>query len=146
MRSRSTSLAAISAALALGACSSGAGVAPPPPPPAPIPVTGALRVHDASGATGPFRLADLQRLVVDSTYSGLPGPHALRVDVVRPGGDLYVQLPADVTAGADGAAAASQRLEVRGTPMHTYHLVGSWRFVLTADGAQLASAQVDVVD
>ncbi len=141
MSMRSPWLAAI--ALALAACS---GPAAPPAPPANPTPTGTLRIRDASGATGPFRLADLQRLFLDSTYRGMPGPHALRVDVVDPSGNVFGQLAADLAAGADGAATASQRLEVRGTPIHLYHLVGSWRFVLTVDGAQLASASVDVVD
>lgn len=132
-------------ALAITACSGSSATPPAPPPPPPAP-TGTLAVRDASGAAGPFRLADLQRLFLDSTYAGVPGPHAMRVDVVAPSGDTFGSLPYDLTAGADGKGAASQGLEVRGTRIHLYHLVGSWRFVLLVDGAPLASTSVDVVD
>lgn len=141
MRMRSTWLAGIALVLAALGCESARQ-----PPPAARVVTGSLRVRDASGGAGPFRLADLQRLFVDSTYSGAPGPHAVRVDVVDPSGNTFGQLAADFTAGAEGTGASSHRLEVRGTPIHLYHLVGTWRFVLQVDGAQLASASVDVVD
>lgn len=136
-------------ALALTACRGDPATpppAPPPPPPAAPAPTGAILVRDASGATGPFHLGDLERLFLDSTYAGSPGPHAARVDVVSPSGDTFGSLPSDLTAGADGKGVASQRLEVRGTRIHRYHLVGSWRFVLVVDGAPLASSSVDVVD
>jgi hypothetical protein len=130
--------------VAITACSSGSSKpSPAPEPPAP---TGTLVVRDGSGATGPFRLADLQRLFIDSTYAGPAGPHDLRVDVLDPKGNTFGSLRQELTAGADGSAAASQRLEVRGTPIHLYHLVGGWRFILVVDGTPLASAAVDVSD
>ena len=141
MRMRSTWLAGTALALAALGCGSTRQ-----PPPATTVVSGTLRVRDAAGVAGPFHLADLQRLFVDSTYVGVPGPHAERVDVVDPSGNTFGQLASDLAAGADGVGAATHRLEVRGTPIHMYHLVGSWRFVLTVDGTQLASASVDIVD
>ncbi len=152
MRMRSIWLAAI---VLPGLGCSGGGAAPPAaPPPAPAPPgpaappapTGTRVVRDASGATGPFRLGSLQRLFLDSSYAGNPGPHAMRVDLVAPSGDTFGSLPHDLDADAGGKATATQRLEVRGTRIHLYHLVGSWRFVLIVDGAPLASASVDVVD
>lgn len=141
MRMPSTLSAAAALAL-LAACSSPSSG---PTAPTAVTITGTLKVHDASGGTGPFHLTDLQRFQIDSTYQGVPGQHALRVDVVDPSGLTYAQLRSEVAA-ADGSGAASQELEVRGAPIQMYHLVGSWRFVLAVDGAPLASAAVDVVD
>jgi hypothetical protein len=140
MRKRTFWVAAI--LLASAACSEGFA----PSSSAASAPTGTLVARDAKGATGSFRLGELQRLFLDSTYTGSPGPHTMRVDVIAPGGDTFGILPFELTAGADGKGAAGQRLEVRGTRIHLYHMVGTWRFVLMVDGAALASASANVVD
>jgi hypothetical protein len=135
---------ALPALLALLACQGPAPSGrPPPPPPA---ASAALSVHDGSGAAGPFKLADLERLAVDVRYAGgEPGPHSLRLDVVSPRGTLYAQLRGTLAVGADGSASASQALEVRGTPIDGFQQVGGWRFVLAVDeGEPLASAEVSL--
>lgn len=126
---------AIAACLALGlaACQKGPSAS--------------LAVHDDAGSRGPLSLATLPRLVIDSRFSADPGPHAVRIDVLGPHGGLYGTVRGQARAGADGTAALSQWLEVAGTTIDHYHMVGTWQFALTVDdGPQLASASVDIVD
>jgi hypothetical protein len=129
-------------ALVLAACqrdpTSGPASAPPP---------AWLRIRDGSGSAGPFRLGSLSRLSIDCAYLAAPGAHAQRIDVVDPHGLLYGSLRRTVEAGQDGAVTASEGLEVQGTLIEGYHMVGAWQFVLTVDdGPALATAAVDVVD
>lgn len=134
------------AALALAACQ-GSGEPPTRPPPPPPQATGTLALHDGAGGAGPLRLATLKRLAIDATYQGEPGTHSLRLDVLGPNGQLYAQLLGTLQAGPDGAGAASDSLEVAGTPVEGYHMTGTWRVVLSMDGGQaLASASVEFVD
>jgi hypothetical protein len=146
----------LTASLALAACHDGA--APPeqqgrPPVLPPLaattaaPASASIAVRDAGGAEGPFRLGDLDRLDVEVRYANLePGPHAVRVDVVAPGGLLYAQLQASLQADGDGAAASSHRVAVQGTPIETYRQVGRWRLAISVDGSPLASADVDLAE
>lgn len=132
------------AALFLASCHAPSEpVRPPPPPPA---ATGTLEVHGGSGSASALRLADLARFAVDATYQGEPGAHALRVDVLNPQGQLYAQLAGTLDAGAGGAGAASLGLEVAGTPVESYRMTGAWQFILSVDGAALASTSVTVVE
>lgn len=113
---------------------------PKPPPPS-------LRVHDASGSSGPFSLTTLDQLVIDSAYVTTPGQHEQRVDVVDPNGLLYGALKLAVAAGPGGAVTATQLLEVAGTTIEMYHMVGEWHLTLSVDGGQpLASATVVLCD
>lgn len=138
---------ALAAALALAGCQgSSPGAAPAGAPRTPVVATGTLQVLDAGGNAGPLRLADVPRLTLASTYQGDPGVHAVRIDAFAPSGILHVQLKAPLDAGATGAGSASQGLEVEGTPIDAYHMVGTWRFVLHVDGSPLASASVDLTD
>jgi hypothetical protein len=133
--------------LLLAACQ---GESPPgrsPPPPPPPGVSGALAVHDGSGAAGPFRLSELTRLAVEARYlGGEARAHPLRIDVLTPRGTLYAQFQGTVD-GAPGPATFSRTLEVSGTPIDGFHQVGTWRFVLTVDdGAPLATAEVSLLE
>lgn len=135
---RPTLLAAL-AALALTGCSDGAPAAAPPGV-----ASGTLRVADPAGGQGPIRLADATRLLVEGSYRGDPGPHAVRVDVTGPSGVLYTQLRGTLVAGPDGAGTSATALEVRGTPIDAYRMVGAWSFALVVDDQPLASATFEV--
>jgi hypothetical protein len=129
-------------AVALAACQrdTPSGPAPAAPP-------AWLRIRDGSGGAGPFSLRSLPRLSIDCAYAAEPGAHAQRVDVVDPHGLLYGSLRRTVEAGPDGAVTASVGLEVHGTLIEDYHMVGAWQFVLAVDdGPALATATVDIVD
>jgi hypothetical protein len=135
------------ASLAAAGCAD-RSTAPPEAPPraAPPLATGTLRISDQAGRTGPVKLADLEHLQADATYAGDPGAHSVRLDVTGPAGTLFTQLSGTMDAGPDGRAGTARRLEVRGTPIDGYHLVGAWRFVFVVDGSPLASATIDVTD
>lgn len=128
--------------LALAACQRDptSGPAPAAPP-------AWLRIRDGSGSAGPLSLQSLPRLSIDCAYAAAPGAHAQRIDVIDPHGLLYGSLRRKVEAGPDGAVTASEGLEVHGTTIEGYHMVGAWQFVLAVDdGPALATATVDVVD
>ncbi len=130
-------------ALALAACQSGPAASSPSPPA----TAASIRVADESGSPGPLRLSSLARLKIDGACAAAPGPHALRIDVIGPQGALYGPIRSQVSAGADGAVKASQALEVAGTTIEKYHMVGTWQFVLVLDdGPPLASATVELTD
>jgi hypothetical protein len=132
--------ATIAFAIGLAACQKS------PTPPA-APVVASIRVHDAAGSQGPLLLSNTSRLVVDSSFPASPGVHGVRIDVVGPNGGLYGMLRATASPGPDGIATASQSLEVSGTTIDHYHMIGTWQFALTVDeGPQIASAAVDVAD
>jgi len=138
MRTTATSFALL---LGLAACQRA------PSGPATAPPAASLVVHDDAGSQGPLQLGTLPRLVIDSSFPAAPGPHAVRIDVIGPNGGLYGTIRGQAEAGPDGAARASQWLEVSGTTIDHYHMVGTWQFALSVDdGPQIASAAVDVVD
>jgi hypothetical protein len=123
------------AALALAGCQGSSAPAP------------SLKVSDGSGNTGPLRLGSLTRLSIESAYVAAPGQHAQRIDITDSNGVLYASLRAKVSAGLDGAVATSQGLEVRGTLIDGYHMVGTWKFTLAVDdGPPIATAAVDITD
>ncbi len=130
-------LAAAALAAALAACQAQPG--------GPVVASGSLSVQGDPAGAAPLRLSDLRRMRIDSRFSGAPGTHDLRVDVFDPGGTLYAQLRSSFDA-PDGSGGASHRLEVRGTPIESYHLTGSWTFVLYVDGTKLASTSAAVAD
>jgi hypothetical protein len=109
-----------------------------------------LAVRTPSGAAGPFRLAELDRLAIDVNYASqdfTPGERPIRIDVFSPRGALYAQLQSTLLVGSNGAGAVSQSLEVRGTPIDTFNQVGTWKFVVAVDGGEpLASAEVDLTE
>lgn len=121
----------------------------PAEPASPSPaVTGALRITDGAGATGPFKLGDVSRLSLEGRCASVaPGAHTLRVDVVSPNGTIYASVPEDVVVPESGAVAVSRKLQVRGTNIETFRRAGVWRFTLTLDGGEpVASADVDLTE
>lgn len=136
---------AIATALALALGLAAGKKIPPAPPPAPPPAS--LRVHDDAGSQGPLALAALPRIAMDSAFPAAPGLHQVRIDVVGPGGGLYGTVRGQAEAGADGVARLSLWLEVSGTNIDHYHMVGTWQFALAVDdGPPIAAAAVDVTD
>jgi hypothetical protein len=131
------------AAVALAACQSGPAASSPSPPA----TAASIRVADESGSPGPLRLSSLARLKIDSAYAAVPGRHTQRIDVIDPHGALYGPIRNQVDVGADGTVKASQALEVAGTTIEKYHMVGTWHFVLVLDeGPPLVSAAIDLTD
>jgi hypothetical protein len=131
-------LLAIAAVLAALGCQN----APSSPAPAAAPPA-ALQVQDDAGGKGPYRMGAVQRLLVDTSFPAVQGSHAVRIDVVRPDGGLYGTLRGKVEAGADGTATLRQALEVAGSSIEQYHMVGTWTFALAVDeGPPLVSASV----
>jgi hypothetical protein len=125
-------------ALGLAACQKSPSATPAP---------ASLVVHDDAGNQGPLAFAKLSRLLIDSSFPAAPGPHAVRIDVTGPNGGLYGTVRGQAPAGPDGVATLSQWLEVAGTTIDHYHMVGTWQFALTVDdGPQLASASIDLKD
>ncbi len=107
----------------------------------------ALAVADPAGGTGPFTLADLDRLVVSVDGANLiPGAHAVRVDVSSPAGTLYAQLRATLVASVDGTGRATAALQVRGSVIESFQDVGTWQLVGRIDGAPLAAASVELTE
>jgi len=130
------------AAVALAACQQSPGG---PASPTGQPAT--LAVGDETGTSGPLRLSSLARLRIQGAYPAAPGRHTQRIDVIDPHGALYGPLRSQVDAGADGAVKSTQTLEVAGTTIEKYHMVGTWQFVLVVDeGPPLASATIDLTD
>jgi hypothetical protein len=106
--------------------------------------TAKLTVADPSGATGPFALADLDKLVLSIDGANLsPGAHQLRVDVMSPNGTLYAQLPATLVA-SQGTGRATSALQVRGSVIESFRESGTWQLVANVDGVPLAAASVDL--
>jgi hypothetical protein len=148
----------IAGLLALAACqkggSSAATDAPQPqaqpqpePQPDPGPRAASLLVTDDSGHAGPFAMTSLTRLVIDASFEIAPGPHSVRVDVVRPDGGVHGTIRGKVDVGSDGAATLRQFLEVAGSTIEQYHVVGTWHFALSVDdGPRLVAASVDIRD
>ena len=116
------------------------------PAPSPALKLSSFKVHDGKGNSGPFKLDDLRRLSMDSAFRAAPGSHAQQIDIVNPHGQLYGHVRGKVVVGADGSAVASQGLEVAGTSIEQFHVVGTWQFVLSVDGTPLASTAVDIVE
>lgn len=91
------------------------------------------------------QLADVDRLRIDLPWTGPAALRAPRVDVTSPRGLLYAQLPVEVQPDGSGGGTATAMLEVRGTPIDGYHLVGTWRFALVdGGGPPLAIASIDL--
>ncbi len=128
----------------LSACQGGSSAGTPSDPGGETAAPAAtLSILDAGGAAGPFSLDDLERLSLGVRGSNLSaGSHAVRLDVVDPSGVLYAQLPAALTAAADGKGAATAGLQVRGTTIESYRQAGTWQVAAWVDGAPLASASV----
>ena len=134
--------AALALAIGLAACQQ----TPSPPSAAPS-IPSSIRVRDANGSQGPLVLAKTAQLIVESSFPAPPGVHGIRIDVAGPNGGLYGTLRASASPGPDGIARVTQTLEVTGTTIDQYHMVGTWHFALVVDeGPQLASASVDVKD
>jgi hypothetical protein len=111
------------------------------------PAAASLALHDDVGNTGPLAFATLSRILIDSSFPASPGPHAVRIDVTGPNGGLYGTVRGQAQAGPEGVATLSQWLEVAGTTIDHYHMVGTWQFALSVDdGPLLASASIDVTD
>lgn len=92
-----------------------------------------------------YRLSEVDRLRIDLPWSGAGALRAPRVDVTTPRGRLYAQLPVEVQLDAFGGGTATAVLEVRGTPIDGYHLVGTWRFALVdGGGPPLTIASIDL--
>jgi len=92
-------------------------------------------------APAAYRLGEVDRLRVELPWAGPAGLRAPRVDVRTPQGRLYAQLPVEVEADGSGAGTAAAVLEVRGTPIDGYHMVGSWRFALVDGGGSPIATQ-----
>jgi hypothetical protein len=129
--------------LLFAACSSGpsgGGSNQPPPPP-----QVALTVQDGTGASGPFGIDVVDQLTVGVQVAHFPqGSHAVRVDVMSPGGTLYAQLPATLEIGSQQSGSTSSTLLVRGTTIQSFRQVGTWQLAASLDGAVVAAASVDI--
>lgn len=109
--------------------------------------TASLAVVDEAGAAGPFRLDDLDALVVEVEYKGpRSGSHAVRIDAIDPRGQLFAQLPATLVVERNRPATSSNVLRVRGTSIDRFHQVGTWQFVAHVDGTPLARASADLTE
>ncbi len=97
-----------------------------------------------SVAPAAYRLADVDTLRVGLPWSGRAQLHAPRIDVTTPRGRLYAQLPVTVQADGAGGGTATAVLEVRGTPIDGYHMVGTWKFTLVDGGAPIATQAIDL--
>jgi hypothetical protein len=92
-----------------------------------------------------LQLAEVDRLTVALPWPGPGAPRGPRVDVTSPRGRLYAQLPVNLQLDTEGAGTATAVLEVRGTPIDGYHLVGTWTFALVDDGgAPVAVSAIDL--
>ncbi len=96
---------------------------------------------EAPPAAYPIATVDRLRIVLPWSGRALREP---RIDVKSPNGRLYAQLPVTVETDAAGGTATAV-LEVRGTNIDGYRMVGTWRFVLV-DGAgpPLATQAIDL--
>ncbi len=152
--SRTISIAILVGSALLAACHGSANPSPPSAPGDGAPGGGTatapsavLNVANASGATGPFAVANLETLAISVDGAHLsPGSHAVRLDVTSPGGTLYAQFPATLVAGQDGQGRATATLQVRGSVIESFQQVGSWRFVADVDGVPLAAASVELTE
>ncbi len=114
--------------------------------PSPTASGATLVVTDGAGNSGPLHLGSLARLVVDAAYRGIPGRHLERIDIIGPGGTLYAQLKGTLIADPAGRSSSSHSIEVKGTPIESFHMTGTWQFVLNVDGTPLASVSLSIVD
>jgi hypothetical protein len=132
---------ALAVAAVLAACQPGQDQQPRKPQPRRGPVAAAVEVPPVA-----YRLAEVDRLRVDLPWSGSAELRAPRVDVMTPRGRLYAQLPPEIHAGGEaGGGTATVVLEVRGTPIDGYRMVGTWRFTLVdGGGPPLATAAIDL--
>ena len=106
-----------------------------------------LAIRDAAGASGPFALDDLEKLAIEvACVGGAAGDHAVRVDVVSPGGTLYAQLPATLVVDAGGTGSTSSTIQVRGSTIDTFRQVGTWQLASFVDGTAQAAASVDLTE
>lgn len=106
-----------------------------------------LAIRDAAGVSGPFALDDLEKLAVEVACVGAAaGDHAVRVDVVSPGGTLYAQLPATLVVDAGGTGSTSSTIQVRGSTIDTFRQVGTWQLAAFVDGTAQAAASVDLTE
>ncbi len=112
-----------------------------------LPPAANLTIADPSGGTGPFAIANLERLVltVDGSHLG-PGEHAVRLDVTSPGGTLYAQLRSSLAVGQDGRGRTTTSLQVRGSVIESFQQAGSWQLVVHVDGAPMAAASVELTE
>lgn len=130
---------AITAALA--ACQPGQDQGPQRSASRPAPVAAAA----AQVPPAAYRLSEVDRLRIDLPWSGAGTLRAPRVDVTTPRGRLYAQLPVELQPDASGGGTATAVLEVRGTPIDGYRMVGTWRFVLVdGGGPPLTIASIDL--
>ena len=139
------------ASLALIACQ-GAGPGDPAVPargPEAPPMTAFLSIRDGTGAHGPFRVEELEKLAVEVQLVSAPaGELPLRLEVLGPGGELYAQFPVTAQPDASGRAKLTQEVEVRGTSIDLLRQTGAWTFRLAAaDGAApLATAAAELAE
>lgn len=133
------------ASVALAACTGATDpIAPGPGAPQ---MTASLTVRDSHGTPGPFRIDLLDKFAVAvQLVAAPPGPLPLRLDILNPAGELYVQLPVTAEVDSAGRATYRQDLEVQGTPIDGLRMSGVWTFRLARiDGVEpLASAQAEV--
>ena len=100
----------------------------------------AIQVSPAS-----YQLAEVDQLRIDLPWSG-GDLRAPRVAVTTPRGRLYAELPVDLQPDGSGGGTATAVLEVRGTAIDGYHMVGTWRFALVDDGGPtLATQTIDLL-
>ena len=131
--------------LLLGGCQGSGGDSKPPPPPSPPSPALTLTVRDPGGWPGPFAIDLVEEWTIEVRYAHLtPGAHAVRVDVMSPGGTLYAQLPIALDVNDQGTGSATYTLQVRGTTIQSFRQVGSWQFAASLDGSARSAAAVDV--
>jgi hypothetical protein len=131
MRPRTLALALVAA---LAACQPGQSQRPPRALSRQAPRIAAVVAAAAQVIPAAYQLEEVDRLRVDLPWLGPGHLRAARVDVTTPRGWLYAQLPVEVQLDASGGGTATAVLEVRGTPIDGYHMVGTWRFALVDGG------------
>lgn len=121
---------------------------PPPPPPAPAVTVGfatAVPVGPYASSSS-FVLFDTPRVVVVADWTGLASTQAVRVDLFTPSGRLWSSTvvplagaagsSATVTATGPDAWRVTAALEIWGTAVESYNMVGAWRADVSVDGSR----------
>jgi len=92
-----------------------------------------------------YQIDDIDRLRIELAWPGPGGLRAPRVDVTTPSGLLYTQLPVDTQLDSSTGGVATAVLEVRGTSIDGYHMVGTWVFALVdGSGPPLSRISIDL--
>jgi len=148
---------------ALAACASGEdpavdGMAAKkrgPPPPAPTAAIGfsTARVDGPFASATHFPIAATPQIEIAVDWTGVSGSQSQRLDVVAPNGQLYASAvvafatttqaagsEVQATLQPDGSYRVWSTLQVSGTPIEMYQLVGTWTVSATLTGGPTFAA------